>query len=323
MRSLVCTTPGNFEYYSHEVPPLRKGYSLLRIKQVGICGTDLHAFEGTQPYFEYPRILGHELAGEYVDGDAQGFSKDEPVTIIPYLHCGECIACRNNKSNCCVKMRVCGVHIDGGMAEYFAVPSSALVHGEGLGLDELAMIENLSIAAHGLGRADVKPGEKVLIMGAGPIGVGIIQMVTIAGGIPIVLEANENRIEFAREQSGVALTINARNENVPEKLKEFTNGEMPTVVFDATGSGNAINAGFLYPSHGGRYILVGLQKEQLGFSHPEFHKRELTLMSSRNATRDDFTRVIQLIKNGLLDPVSNISIRQSERYISRLSQSGK
>ncbi|HWJ28146.1 MAG TPA: alcohol dehydrogenase catalytic domain-containing protein, partial [Flavisolibacter sp.] len=123
MKTLTCIKPGVFEYGEKEKPEVAEGYSLLRIRRIGICGTDLHAFEGTQPYFNYPRILGHELAAEFIKGDAEGFKEGDAVTFIPYFNCGECIACRSNKPNCCSRIQVCGVHINGGMVEYLSVPS--------------------------------------------------------------------------------------------------------------------------------------------------------------------------------------------------------
>lgn len=166
---MICSEPRKFEYGIQAKPQLQPGYAIIKIKRIGICGTDLHAFEGTQPYFSYPRILGHELAGELVEFDtAPGFETKEAVTFIPYFDCGKCIACRNGKHNCCVNMQVCGVHVDGGMVEYLSVPSSSLIHGQGLGYDELALVEPLSIGAHGVRRANIRVGESVLVIGPGP-----------------------------------------------------------------------------------------------------------------------------------------------------------
>lgn len=310
MKTLVCTTPGSFEYQQGEYPAAAIGHSILKIKRIGICGTDLHAFEGTQPFFEYPRILGHELACEFVDGDnAEGFEAGEAVTFIPYFYCGECIACRTGKSNCCANIKVCGVHMHGGMAEYLSVPSYSLIHGEGLSYDELALVEPLAIGAHGVRRADVKKDEFVLVIGAGPIGLGIMEFARIAGGKVIAMDINDQRLTFCKEKLNVHHTINPMTDDVIAKLKEITNGDFPTVVIDATGSLKAINNGFQYLAHGARYVLVGLQKGELSISHPEFHKREATLMSSRNATRDDFEHVIACMKNGLVNPATYITHR--------------
>lgn len=310
METLVCTTPGHFAYQQAEKPELTPGHTIIKIKRIGICGTDLHAFEGTQPFFNYPRILGHELAGEIVSLDnAPGFEVGEAVTFVPYFNCGKCVACRAGKPNCCTSIKVSGVHIDGGMAEFISVPSYSLVHGDGLSFDELALVEPLAIGAHGVRRAGVQPGDVVLVVGAGPIGLGTMEFARISGATVIALDINDSRLAFCRDRIRVDHTINALTENVTERLSELTNGDMPTVVMDATGSLRAINAGFSYLAHGGRYVLIGLQKGDINFSHPEFHKREATLMSSRNATRQDFEHVISSMKKGLVEPTNYITHR--------------
>jgi 2-desacetyl-2-hydroxyethyl bacteriochlorophyllide A dehydrogenase len=310
MKSLICTNPGNFEYKNTERPELSSGKAIIKIKRIGICGTDLHAYEGTQPFFSYPRILGHELAGELIEFDeAPGFKKGESVTFIPYYNCGKCIACRNGKSNCCTKMQVCGVHTDGGMVEYLSVPSELLLHGDGLSFEELALVEPLAIGAHGIRRAEVKKDEFVLVIGAGPIGLGTMEFARIAGAKVIALDINKDRLQFCKEKLKVDFIVNALSDKITEQLSEITNGDMPTVVIDATGNLKAINNAFQYMAHGGRYVLIGLQKGDISFSHPEFHKREATLMSSRNATRADFEHVIASMKKGLVNPKTYITHR--------------
>jgi 2-desacetyl-2-hydroxyethyl bacteriochlorophyllide A dehydrogenase len=307
MKALVCTTPGRFDYSNTEMPVTAEGETLLKIERIGICGTDLHAFEGTQPYFNYPRILGHELAATIIETKAVGFTAGDYVTIIPYMHCGNCNACNSGKNNCCVNMRVFGVHIDGGMREFVTVPNHALLKSEGLSLDELALVEPLAIGAHAVKRAAVANGEFVLVIGAGPIGLGIAQFARITGAHVIVVDVNEDRLQFCTTQIGVEHIINPLNQDVMESLKQITSNNMPTVVMDATGNLKAINNAFAYLAHGGRYVLVGLQKEHISFSHPEFHKREATLMSSRNANVSDFEHVMESIKNGLVQPANYIT----------------
>lgn len=309
MKVLTCTVPGHFEYGTLEAPEALPGNSLVRVKRIGVCGTDIHAFEGTQPYFSYPRVLGHELACEFVEGDAEGFEPGEHVTLIPYYYCGTCIACRNGKTNCCQSIKVAGVHIDGGMAEYLSVPSYALVHGKNLSPDALALVEPLSISAHGIRRANVKPGEFVLVNGAGPIGIGVMEFARIAGGKVIVTDVNEKRLRFCREIVKTEYTINALDPDLQRKVADITNGDMPTVIIDATGNQKAINQAFGLMAHGGRYVLIGLQKGEIVVSHPEFHKREGTLMSSRNATRADFEYVIDCLEKKRMDPQTYITHR--------------
>jgi threonine dehydrogenase-like Zn-dependent dehydrogenase len=310
MKALVCEQPGSFQYVTKEQPAAEKGRAILKVKRIGICGTDLHAFEGTQPFFAYPRVLGHELGCEIADVDpSTGFTIGERVTLIPYFNCGECIACRNGLPNCCAAINVFGVHVDGGMMEYISVPVSALLHGGDMSFDELALVEPLAIGAHGIGRAGVRPGEFVLVIGAGPIGLGIMEFGRIAGGHVIAMDVNDNRLNFCKDKLNVQHTINPLNEDVLQRLKEITNGDMPTVVIDATGNQKAINSAFLYMAHGARYVLVGLQKGELIVSHPEFHKREATLMSSRNATQEDFDHVMNCMKQKLVDPSTYITHR--------------
>jgi len=301
MRTLICVSPGRFEYGTAEIRKPLKGESLIRIQKVGICGTDLHAFEGTQPYFNYPRILGHEIAAKFVEGDAPGFAPGDNVTVMPYFSCGSCIACRGGKPNCCEKLEVCGVHRDGAMTEYLSVPSSSLLNGNDLSLEQLALVEPLAIGTHSLFRANVQANENVLVVGAGPIGLGIIAIAGLLKANVLAIDVNDARLAFCSKNFKVAHTFNALQKDLKETIKEVTSGNMPTLVIDATGNQKAINQGFQYMAHGGRYVLVGLQKNDVTFSHPEFHKREGTLMSSRNATKADFEFVINALKLKQID----------------------
>lgn len=311
MNTLVCQTPGKFAYVDCPMPEPKEGHSIVKIRQVGVCGTDLHAFEGTQPFFSYPRILGHELAADFVSGDAEGFASGEPVTVIPYYHCGTCIACRQGRTNCCASLKVTGVHVDGGMTAYLSVPSHTLVHANGLGYDQLALVEPLAIGAHAVRRSGMKKGDVVLVIGAGPIGLGIIQFAAIAGADVIVMDTQQQRLDFAVKLPGVVAVVNPSTSDAAAQLKMLTNGNMPSIVVDATGNRSAINNAFAYMSHAGTYVLVGLQLGEVVLSHPEFHKREGTLMSSRNATRKDFEWVMECIRNGSVNPLPMITHRLS------------
>ena len=309
-KKLTCLSPGHFAYSDEDVVQPRKGEALLRVARVGICGTDLHAFEGTQPYFTYPRILGHELACEVVSvNEVAGFGPGNQVTVLPYFNCGQCHACRQGKTNCCANLKVCGVHVDGGMREYFTVPGSSLVHGRNVASESLAVVEPLAIGAHAVRRSGIGNQDDVLVVGAGPIGLATMLFAELAGAKLMVLDVNEWRLKFCEKLPGKRSVIYARTTDVLTSLMELTSGRMPSVVFDATGNIGAINQAFNYMSHGGKYVLVGLQKEFISFSHPEFHKREGTLMSSRNATRDDFEFVIDTILSGRLDPAALITDR--------------
>ena len=297
MQQWICQQPGTLSLQEAEMPQRTSGFSLLRVRNIGICGTDIHAFAGNQPFFSYPRILGHELAVEIVESDT--FETGELATIIPYFNCAACSACVTEKPNCCENIQVFGVHTDGGMREFIVVEDRYILPGKGLSADELALVEPLSIAAHGLRRADLKVGEKVLVMGAGPIGLFTILLAKIQGANVEVAEPNKARLQFCIENIGVT---------------EASSTAYSTVI-DATGNLNAIESGFAKMAHGGKYVLIGLQKQAISFSHPEFHKREATLMSSRNATMEDFEYVMDLFRSGNIQSEKFISHRFTENQV--------
>lgn len=302
MKSIVLEQPGTLTLIEKEIPTIQTGEALIKIERIGVCGTDIHAFHGRQPFFSYPRILGHELSGEIVEmkGEAGDFVVGEKVTIIPYLECGKCVACRRGKTNCCTDLQVLGVHTDGGMQKYISVPISHLIKINQLTHEQAATIECLSIGAHAVRRAEIKKDEWVLVIGMGPIGLSVMQFAKNAGAKVIVMDMSEERLEFAEKWASPEYTVNAQNDPL-EKIKEMTNGEFPTVVFDATGNPNSMNNAYQFVAHSGRIVFVGLFQGDLQFPDPEFHKRELTILSSRNATKEDFDTVIKAIEEGNVD----------------------
>jgi 2-desacetyl-2-hydroxyethyl bacteriochlorophyllide A dehydrogenase len=310
MRTIVCEEPNRFELKETNTPVAAAGEALIRIRRIGICGTDLHAFKGNQPYFVYPRILGHELAGEIAEiGENDGgLQVGDAVTVMPYIECRHCIACRSGKTNCCTKMSVLGVHEDGGMREFMTVPSNHLLKTEGLSLDQTAIVECLSIGAHAVRRAAITPGEFALVIGAGPIGLGVMKFAKLAGAKVIALDMNEERLQYCKDWVPADYTVNVKNDPVKE-IEAITGGDFPTLVLDATGSVKSMESAFQYVSHGGRLVYVGLVKSDISFSDPEFHKREMSIMSSRNATRTDFEHVIECIRKGHIDTDTFITHR--------------
>lgn len=309
MKGLICREPNRLEYINCPEPVMQSNEVLLEITRTGICGTDIHAYEGTQPYFTYPRILGHELAAKVIESASAGFSKGEEVTIIPYFHCGHCIACRRGLTNCCANLKVYGVHTDGGMRQRVVLPAEYILPANGLNTDQLALVEPLAIGAHAVRRAEVQQQDTVLVMGAGPIGMGIIQFASLTGARVLVMDMDGFRLDFCRKRLGIADLINASETDPVDRIKQLTNNEGCTVVVDATGNLKAIHSGIEYLSHGGRFVLVGLQKNAFSFSHPDFHKRETTLMSSRNATRADFDWVMRAIREQRINPLPLITHR--------------
>ncbi|KLT67058.1 zinc-binding alcohol dehydrogenase family protein [Pedobacter sp. BMA] len=312
MIALTCIEPGKLMFLEKKYPLHKKGFAILKVRRIGICGTDYHAFSGNQPFFEYPRVLGHEIAAEIVAIEENSLFKiGDYVAVYPYFSCGKCIACRSGKNNCCESISVFGVHEDGGMQEYISVPQSSLVLGNGLSLDELSLVEPLAIGAHGVSLSQITQGEYVLVIGAGPIGLGAAKLAQLSGGNVIVMDLNDARLNFCKEKLAIQETINPSNEDVQQRLMEITNGDMPTVIIECSGNVNAINGAVPLLAHGGRLILIGLQKKDIIISHPEFHKRETTMRSSRNASHEDFRSVITYIQKGILKPADFITHKLS------------
>ena len=298
MLTVVCTSPLNLLAQDRPRPDRAAGEVLLRVRRVGVCGTDLHIFTGDQPYLSYPRVMGHEIAAtvEEADGDS-GLAPGDPVYVMPYLSCGTCIACRKGRTNCCARLEVLGVHRDGAFTEYLAVPRGFVHRAEGITLDQAAMLEFLAIGAHAARRGEVADGQRVLVVGIGPIGLATALFATLRGGRVTALDARIDRLAVALNDVGVASTVPLGPGDEAE-LARLTDGEFFDVVFDATGSAAAMERGLRFVAHGGRYVLVSIVPGDIRFSDPEFHKRETTLCASRNATAEDFRTVLEAMRNG-------------------------
>jgi 2-desacetyl-2-hydroxyethyl bacteriochlorophyllide A dehydrogenase len=296
MKAVICEQPGCLTVVERPKPERGPGEVLLKIRRVGLCGTDYHIFAGNQPYFEYPRIIGHELAGHIEDADAP-FERGQVVTVNPYLPCGSCIACRKGKPNCCSSISVLGVHADGGLCEYLAVPESAVVPVGKLSLDDAALVEFLAVGAHAVRRAGPMRGDRMLVVGAGPIGIAVALAARFEGADVTLSDTSADRLAYASAALGFTSVVPV-GDDMSERLAELTGGEFFDTVFDATGNIAAMNAGIAFVAHGGTYVLVSVVMDDLVFPDPEFHKRETTLMGSRNATRADFELVIQRLADG-------------------------
>lgn len=300
MKTIVCANPNEMEIITEENQDLvKENEVLIAIKRIGICGTDIHAYGGNQPFFNYPRVLGHELSGmvETVGVNVGSVKQGDIVTVIPYVHCGKCVACRNGRENCCTNMEVIGVHRDGGMTEYVTVPADHVFVVNDLSLEEAAIVEPLSIGAHAVRRAEIKEGETVLIVGAGPIGMGAARFAKLAGATTVIMDLSEERLHACKEWADCDHAVVA-GDAAYQKLLDVNQGELPTVVLDATGNKHSMTKSFDYVSHGGKLIYVGLVKDTISFSDPDFHAKELTLIASRNATKEDFNYVIDCLSKG-------------------------
>ena len=281
------------------------GEALLRVRNIGICGTDMSGYLGKMPFFSYPRIPGHELGVEVLEVGA-GVTNVKPgdrCSVEPYINCQTCYACRRGHTNCCESNKTLGVMCDGGMCERIILPARKLHPSAKLSFEQLALVETLAIGCHAVNRGNPKPGENVLVIGAGPIGLSVVEFAKLSGARTIVMDMNDQRLAFVRERMGVPDTVLTTGDGSEvTRLNELTNGQMPDVVVDATGSNKSMSHALNYCAFAGRLVYVGITQAELSFPHaPALHRRELTIMASRNALPGDFTRIIRLIESNELD----------------------
>ena len=304
MLSISLDQPGHFSAQTDAPEPTPgPGEALVRVHRIGVCGTDLHAFAGRQPFFAFPRILGHELGVEIVDpGDVPGdLQAGDRCSVEPYLNCGHCVACRHGKPNCCASLRVMGVHIDGGMRPLLCVPAHKLHKSATLDYEQLALIETLGIGAHAVERAAPTAADFVLVIGAGPIGLSVVPFAVESGARVAVMDLAQDRLDFCQRECPSIHRVTAGPDAI-DQLKVIGDGDLPTVVIDATGNPKSMASTFELVSPGGRIVFVGLFQGDVSFNDPNFHRREITLMASRNALPGTFRSIINLVEAGKLDP---------------------
>jgi len=298
MRTIRLETPEQLRLTETAEPNTPgPGEVLVRMHRVGVCGTDYHAFRGNQPFFTYPRILGHELGVEVValGPDVQDIAVGAQCAVRPYLECGHCPPCRRGKPNCCANLQVFGVHIDGGMREFALLPASHVHPATHLTYDQLALVEPLSVGAHAVARAQLAAGERILVVGAGPIGLAVTQFALLSGVQVMVMDISEQRLDFVQRHWPMVTLINGQGGGLAA-LQKVTGDDLPITVFDATGNPHSMQQAFSYVGFGGRLIFVGLFPGEVTFHDPTFHSHEMTLLSSRNALGTDFQRVIAAIE---------------------------
>ncbi len=306
MKAAICPEPGRLDIIDRPAPGAPpKGWARLAVSHVGICGTDYHIFEGKHPYLEYPRIMGHEISATVIEsGEGVSLTPGTAVIVNPYLSCGTCVACRKDKPNCCTAIKVLGVHTDGALCEEILVPETNLYPAGDLSLEAAATVEFLAIGAHAVRRSLAPAGSRALVIGAGPIGLGAALFSRIAGHQVTLLDASAERLQMAEERLGFAAGILA-GDRALEAVLSATGGDGFDVVFDATGFGGSMEKSFSFVAHGGCLVFVSVVKDDIRFSDPEFHKREMMLVGSRNATRQDFEHVAASIRAGHV-PVSSL-----------------
>ncbi len=296
MNTVTLEQPGRFAH-SGTVLPTKPGPGevLVRVTMVGICGTDLHAFEGTQPFFSYPRVLGHELAVEVIEtGDGvEGLKPGDQCAVNPYMTCGVCAACIRGRSNCCAKMCVIGVHTDGGMRDRILLPAKQMYKVEKLTPMLIPLVETLGVGIHAVGRSGVQAGERAIVVGAGPIGLSVIEFLKLAGADIGVVEQMPERLEFAAKHHGLKRFYPSQEEAKQEQAS--------MLVFDCTGNRGSMENSIHLLEQGGRLVFVGLINDQVSLFDPDLHRKEATILASRNSTPAEHHRVLDLMESGEID----------------------
>jgi alcohol dehydrogenase len=305
MQAIVLEQPRQFRIHQVQEPePPGPGEALVRVHRVGICGTDIAGYLGKFPFYAYPRIPGHELGVEIV-ALGPGVDQLQPgqrCAVEPYMNDPTSFASRRGRPNCCERLQVLGVHVDGGLRPLIRIPARKLHPSDSLSLEQLALVETLSIGCHAVDRAAPQAGEHVLVVGAGPIGLSVMEFARLADVQLTVMDMNPQRLAFCRDTMGVQHTVLYRGDGSElADLREITAGQLPTVVIDATGNAASMAGSFQYVAHTGKLVFVGIITGEVCFPDPLFHAREITLLASRNSLPTDFRRIIQLIERGTID----------------------
>ena len=305
MKAIRLEKPEHFAAVNIDEPGKPgEGEALVEVHRVGICGTDVSGYLGKMPFFTYPVIPGHELGVQVLEvGEGVGnVQKGDHCSIEPYMNCGECYACKKGATNCCESLEVIGVHKNGGMCERFILPARKLHPSTKMTMEQLALVETLAIGCNCVNRSASKEGDKALVIGAGPIGMAAIEFLKVAKTEITVMDMNEKRLEFCKEKLGVDHTVVFKNDDTEvDRLREVNGGELPVTVIDATGSHISMSNAFQYVSFTGQVLYVGITTQELSFKHVSIHRPELTIKASRNAVPADFTRIINLIEEGVIN----------------------
>ena len=302
MKAICIESPWHILIREKDSPQIIDDMVLIKVKSIGICGSDIAAYAGTNPLVTYPRLIGHEIAGEVVEvaDSEKDFTIGDRVVLEPYIYCGNCYPCSIERFNCCENLKVLGVHVDGGMCEYISHPKRLLYKiDKNIPWHLLALVEPLSIAVHAVERSRLESGEYALIIGCGPIGLLTALYVIYNGGKAIIVDPVEKRLDLAKSL-GVYYTINSSLDDVYNQIKKITNGIFPTVVIEASGNISAIQASLEYVSFAGRIVLVGWPNSDLIFKTSLVTKKEIDILGSRNSCKN-FPECIDIVVNNKID----------------------
>lgn len=305
MKTLYFDKPETIRATQTE-PPQAPGPGEAQVKthRVGVCGTDLGGYLGKFPFFKYPRIPGHELGVEVVavGEGVMNVKVGDKCSVEPYMNCGECYPCKKGNTNCCTELEVIGVMCDGGLRERFNIRADKLHVGNNLRYEQLALVETLAIGCHAIDRGGVEPGDDVLIIGAGPIGLSALEFAKVKGARIAVMDLSQDRLDFCEKTYGVTCGIVPQSDGSEiDEVKAFTHGNGFSLVVDATGHQGSMSSAMKYCAPTGGLVYVGITKQDLVFPHVNIHKPEVTILPSRNALPKDFPYIIDLIERGEID----------------------
>lgn len=300
MKAIKIEKPWEISVIDMEKPVPKEGEALIKVMSAGICGSDIGAFRGTNGLVSYPRVIGHELAGEIVsipENNRKGLKPGDKVIADPYLYCGKCYPCNIGRTNCCTSLKVLGVHVDGGIAEFFTHPADMLVQVPAdMPWELVPLAEPLTIALHGLHRLQLSKGEHIAIFGAGPIGLLAAMGALRYGAVPIMVDLVPERLAMAREL-GVAHTINLKEETLLERIEKITHGRLCECVMEASGANAAIRSSLDIVSHAGRIIFTGWPKQETPIPTDMITKKEIDIRGARTSA-GEFEEAIELIHTG-------------------------
>lgn len=298
MQALVLKQPGDATIQTVEDISPNEREVLLKVKKVGLCGSDLNSYQGKNLLIRFPRILGHEVAATIVRGNPNfpNLSAGTDVTLSPYTSCGKCSACRRNRPNACQFNETLGVQRDGALTEYIVERPENLYPAK-LTLKELCLVEPLTVGFHAVARGRVTPKDTVAIIGCGGVGLGAVAASSFIGARTIAIDVDEKKLEIAHKAGATAL-INTTRESMHTRLAELTEGYGPDVIIEAIGLPETFRAAVEEVAFTGRVVYIGYTKEPVAYETRLFVQKELDILGSRNALPEDFRAVIQMLEQG-------------------------
>ncbi|HHV98704.1 MAG TPA: alcohol dehydrogenase catalytic domain-containing protein [Clostridiaceae bacterium] len=304
MLQAVMTAPGQIEFNEVPIPEIKEGQVLVRMRRIGVCGSDIHVYHGKHPYTTYPVVQGHEVSGEIVKvaDDVTGLKPGDIVTIQPQVVCGECYPCRHGKYNICENLKVMGFQTTGMASEYFAVDARKVLKlPEGLSFDFGAMIEPLAVAVHALRRSEDVNGKKVLVLGAGPIGNLVAQAAKAMGASEVMItDISEYRLEVAKKCM-IDHCINTRKEDVGKAIIEKFGPDKADIILECVGIETTMDQAINNARKGSDIIVVGVFPSKGYVDMGLVQDRELRLIGTLMYREEDYIKAIELVQQGKIN----------------------